>query len=75
MRRVGLVAGVVLAVALLAGCTDPNAEACEAAGGKVDSKTDTGVGIGSGSGGAPVTVVTTSTTYFCILDGEVTDIW
>lgn len=75
MRRAGIAAGVALVVALLAGCTDPNAEACEAAGGTVDSKTDTGVGIGSGAGGAPVTVVTTSTTYFCLVDGEITDIW
>lgn len=72
MRRVVVGLAVLVGLVLVAGCADPNADACRAAGGVVKEKYDTGVGVNP-SGGGPV--VTVSTTYFCLVDGQVTDIW
>lgn len=82
----GMITVIALAILLVLGVgvwggtqhgwfIDHNAEACVAAGGVVDSSTKSGLGTGVGAKGQVTTVITTTTTHFCIIDGSVTDIW
>lgn len=68
MKR--LLPALALVSLALVGCSHFE-EDCKAKGGVVDSSTNTGVGVGVGANGKVGTVVTTSATDYCIVDGKV----
>lgn len=60
---------LVTALATVSACSDTHADECKARGGEVKEVTKVAPSL-DGKGGVAVV-----TTYYCIVDGQIVDIW